>query len=338
MKNIKNILNNNKEIVLVVILFILVFVILLITGINNNYIKEGKLYINEIMSKNTYTYLDNEYYDYIEIYNGYSNDIDLSGYHLSDSEYETNRWTFPSIEIKAHEYLLVYASGKDTCDSDKRVCHTNFKLSSKGETITLTDSSGNILNKFTYPSLSNDLSYGYVNRKYTLLDKPTPGKENSEAYKYSKVNELFINEYMTSNKRSYSNSLGKYSDFVELYNNLDEDINIHNIYLSDDEENLIKYKLPDVAIKKKDYLLVYLTDISKVIDNEIFANFKLGDEDKYLIISNGKDIIDRVELVSLISDVSYGKVGDKWYYFTKPTPGKVNDTKPLEEIGKEVKE
>ena len=338
MKNIKNILNKNMEIVLVFILFIIVIIILLISGINNNYIKEGKLYISEIMAKNTYTKLDNnEYNDYIEIYNGYGNSINLEGYYLSDNEYETNRWIFPNIEIKAGEYLIIYASGKNICDSES--CHTNFKLSSKGEIITFTDNSGNIINKFTYPALSNDVSFGYINRKYTILDSPSPAMENKGELKYSKISnkELCINEYMSSNKRSYSDSTGKYNDFVELYNNSDNDISVHNIYLTDDEANLTKYKLPDVTIKKKDYLLVYLSDESKVIDNEIFASFKLGVDDKYLIISNGKDIIEKIELVSLIDNVSYGKVDGKWYYFTKPTPGGENNTIGLDKIddGKE---
>ena len=334
MQNIKSILNNNREITGVIILFLLVFLILLITGINGNYIKEGKLYISEIMAKNTYTIKDNneEYSDYIEIYNGYNEDINLLGYHLSDSEYETNRWTFPEIIIKSKEYLLIYASGKNKCE-EKDNCHTNFKLSSKGEAITLSDSSGNIINKFTYPSLSNDLAYGYVKNKYMILDSPSPGKENGVGLKYQNIdNDLSINEYMSSNKSINYNTSGKYNDFVELYNSSNEDIKIHNIYLSDDLDNLTKYKLPDVTIKKKDYLLVYLTDESKVIDNEIYANFKLSKEDKYLVMTNGKNIIDKVELVELLDNVSYGKLDGKWYYFTKSTPGYENSTIPLDRI------
>ena len=69
MKNIKNILNKNKEIVPVIILFITVIMILLIFNIDNSYIKEGNLYISEVMAKNTYTNeLDNKYYDYITDY------------------------------------------------------------------------------------------------------------------------------------------------------------------------------------------------------------------------------------------------------------------------------
>ena len=337
MQNIKSILSN-KNLRIVIFLFIIVIVLILITGINNNYIKYDKLYISEIMTKNTYTLADNygNYSDYIELYNGYGHDLNLEGYHLSDIEYETDRWTFPSITIKAYDYLIIYASGKDKCDLDNNICHTNFKLSSKGETITLTDKLGNIINKFTYPTLSNDLAYGFVGNNYKILNSPTPNKENSKAIEYMNITnkELYINEYMSKNKNYNYDSSGKYNDFVELYNNLEEDIILNNIFLSDDSNNLMKYKLPNVTIKKHDYLLIYLTDKSKVVDNVIYANFKLSNDDEDLLITNGKRIIDSVELVDLIDNVSYGRVEDKWYYFTKPTPGKVNDTKTLDKIEK----
>ena len=338
MKNIKSILNN-RNFRMVVALFILVILIIVISGINNDYIKYDKLYISEIMTKNTYTLKDNfnEYSDYIEIYNGYNNTVNLENYHISDMEFETSRWTFPNIEIKAHEYLLIYATVRNTCKDN--ICHTNFKLSSKGEVLTLTDPNGNIINKFTYPETSNDIAYGFVGNNYKILDKPTPGKENTKEFKYSKVSnkDLYINEYMSHNKNISYDTTGKYSDFVELYNNSDEDINLYNIFLSDDENNLVKYKLPDVTIKKKDYLLIYLSDDSKIINNQIVANFKLSDEDENLILTNGKKIIDNVKLVKLIDNVSYGKVDGKWYYFTKPTPGEENNTVPLEKIDEKEK-
>lgn len=307
--------------------------ILWITGINNNYIKTDKLYISEVMSKNTYTIMDDDgdYSDYIELYNGYSHNINLGGYHLSDSEFETNKWTFPNIEIKAHDYLIIYASGKDRCKNN--ICHTGFKLSSKGEKITLSDNNGNIINKFAYPETSNDLSYGFIKNNYHVM-LPSPNKENTSEFKYTNITnkELYINEYMSNNRNINYDALGKYNDFVELFNNSDGDINLNNVFLSDDENNLIKYKLPDVVIKKKSYLLIYLSDDSRVIDHEIYANFKLSEEDKHLIISNGKKVIDKVVLVNPIKNVSYGRIDDKWYYFTKPTPGEENNTVAHEKI------
>lgn len=335
MQSIKNILNN--DIIKIILGFLFTFLLLLLfSKLDNSYIKEGKLYITEIMTKNTYTIkdADGDYSDYIEIYNGYGKDINLEDYHLSDSEFETSKWTFPDITIKANSYLLVFASGKDKCDKGKAVCHTNFKLSSKGEVVTLSDKNGNIINKFTYPNISNDLSFGYINRGYNYLNEPSPGKENTEKLKYLKISnkDLYINEYMSNNKRSSYDSSGNYNDFVELYNNSDSDLELKNIYLTDDEEKLMKYKIPNVKIEKNGYLLILLSDKSKIVDNQIYANFRLGEDDKYLVLSNGKDVIEKIELVELIDNVSFGRKNDQWLYFTKPTPGKENSTHGLEKI------
>ena len=331
MKNIRNILKTNEYLIIIILFTIITLLILFIPNLDNSFIKSDKLYINEIMVNNTYTHKDNDnkYSDYIEIYNGYNHSINLQGYHLSDSEFETKKWTFPNITIKAKEYLIVYASNKDKCDLENRICHTNFKLSSNGETVTLTDKTDNIINKFTYSKTTNDISYGFLGGKYTLLNSPTPGtKNNVKSLKYQKLSnkDLYINEYMIHNQRSSYDTEGNYNDFIELYNNSSKDLELNNIYLTDNPDELTKYKLPNITIKKDNYLLVYLSDTSKVVDNQITANFKLSKEDKSIIISNGKKIIDKVDIINLSDNISYGKKEDKWYYFTKPTPGTENNT------------
>ena len=337
MKNIKNILKTNEYLIIIILFIIITLLILFIPNLDNSFVISDKLYINEILVNNTYTHLDsdNEYSDYIEIYNGYNYKINLKDYHLSDSEFQTNKWAFPDITIDKGEYLIVYASGKDKCDLDKRICHTNFKLSSKGETITLTDKYNNIINKFSFPKTTNDISYGYTKGKYYFLNSVTPGSKNDTKLKYQKLTnkDLYINEYMIHNQRSNYDSLGNYNDFIELYNNSNQDIKLNNIYLTDNLNELTKYKLPNITIKKDNYLLIYLGDISNIIDNQITANFKLSDKDKHIIISNGKKIIDELELINLPDNISYGKKDGNWYYFTKPTPGTINNTKAHSSLG-----
>ena len=319
-----------KETTKITLIFIIIIImVILIPNLDNSFIKADKLYINEILVNNTYSHLDNynQYSDYIEIYNEYNHKINLKGYHLSDSEFETNKWTFPDITIEPKEYLIIYASGKDTCNKELKICHTNFKLSSNGEIITLTDKSNNIINKITYRETSNDISYGYYKGRYHQLDTPTPGKTNTSILKNTDIKgyNIYINEYMTHNTNiNYINN--NYYDWIELYNANNKDIELKNIYLTDDENNLKKYKLPNITIKKDSYYLIYLGDKSQIIDDTIITNFKLSDTDKHIIISNGKKIIDKIDLVLLKDNISYGKKNDKWYYFTEPTPGYKNNT------------
>lgn len=328
-----------KNSILIIVIFIAIFLLLIIfPTLNSNYKKSGNLYISEILASNNKTIADEDgdFSDYIEIYNGYGEEINLEGYHLSDSEYETNKWTFPKIKIKSHEYLIIYASGKDKCDIENRICHTNFKLSSDGEIITLTDEVGNILSKFSYNEQVSDISYGYKSGKYMYFMTPTPGKENnSEEYHMfiNKQYKLEITEYMTHNKRSNYDKYGNYFDWVEIYNPTDENYTLESLYITDDITKLKKYRIPRVDIKSHEYIVIYFAGDNVDYQDGIYADFSLSDNDEYIIISNGKDIIDKVSIVGLLDNISYGKVEDKWIYFTTATPGKDNNTASFESIG-----
>jgi len=318
------------------LIFLVTILLVLILPNNDNYIKNGKLYINEVMPSNSYTIKDNdnEYSDYIEIYNGYNKSINLEGFHLSDNEYETSRWTFPKMEIGPNEYLVIFASGKDKCDFKTKICHTNFKLSNEGEIITLTDDANNILSKIKYGKLSNDVSFGHYKNEYYAFVNPTPGSKNDkERLKILDVTDYKIsfNEYMTHNKRSHYISDGAYYDWIELVNNSDKDLNLDGLYLTDDKRELNKFKLPNVVLKKNEYLVIYLTGGIKV-DGYICANFKIGDGDN-VILSNNDKVIDEIKLVTLPDNVSYGKKDNTWQYFTTGTPGYANTTKGFDEIG-----
>lgn len=314
-----------RDYIKIVILFLIVILLLIfIPNLNGEYIKTSKLYINEICSSNQNIIRDedNEYVDYIELYNGYDYDIDLSGYYLSDSEFATSKWKINNVIIKAKDYLIIYASGKN------RERHTNFKLSSDGEVITLSDKSHNIISKISYPKMDPNTSFGYLNGKYVIME-PSPLKENgniiNEKNNQNVNGKVIINEYMSSNKNYNYDKNGYYFDWVELMNISDDDIELNNMYLSDNINNLTKFKIPNVTIKKNDYLIIYLAGKKISDDNNIYASFKIS-ENEEIILSDGKHIVNKVKVVSLRDNISYGLYDDKWYYFTSPTPGMVNST------------
>jgi hypothetical protein len=91
---------------------VLIFIFCLITGLSD---VNAQLYINEFLSSNINGILDedNEYSDWIEIYNAGSNSVSLSGYALTDNINTPLKWVFPDIALSANDYLLVFASGKD---------------------------------------------------------------------------------------------------------------------------------------------------------------------------------------------------------------------------------
>ena len=324
-----------REILYLIIFFIVIALIAWLVP-SKDYIQTGHLYINELLAKNTYSHKDNEgnYSDYIELYNGYDSDINLSGYHLSDSEFNTNKWTFPDITIKAKSYLIVYASGLDKCDLDNNICHTNFKLSSDGETITLSDDGNNIISKISYGSYLNDVSYGYYKGRYGFMKEPTPGKENGELipnFISHKDYTLSITEYMIKNKSSHYTVNGEYPDWIEIYNYGEKDINLANVNLTDNKDKLNKYKMPSIIIKAGEYKVIYLSEELND-DSVLHATFGLKENEDIILSVNNK-IIDKVTTTKLDSNVSYGIYNGSWYYYYTPTPGKVNDTARFTKLG-----
>jgi hypothetical protein len=71
------------------------------------------LVINEVMASNTSTLVDDDgdTPDWIELYNGSDQSIDLTDYGISDNKEE--RWVFPPISLEPEQHLLIYASDKD---------------------------------------------------------------------------------------------------------------------------------------------------------------------------------------------------------------------------------
>ncbi|MBF0252972.1 MAG: lamin tail domain-containing protein [Candidatus Omnitrophica bacterium] len=85
----------------------------------NEVVRSGKHKINDE---------DGERQDWIEIYNTTSGDINLAGMYITDDELKLTKWKFPDVNIKAGDFMLIFASGKDRKNPDGKL-HTNFKLS-----------------------------------------------------------------------------------------------------------------------------------------------------------------------------------------------------------------
>lgn len=114
--------------------------------------------INELMASNTSTIADptGQFADWVELYNNTAAPIDMSGIFLSDDATNLQKWYFPlGTVIPANGFLIVWAD-QDLLETD---IHSNFKLSSGGETLILSNTNGAILDSVTYPAANPDLSY-----------------------------------------------------------------------------------------------------------------------------------------------------------------------------------
>ena len=97
-----------------------IYVLLILISINLfvQHLSAQQISINEIMSSNTFTIKDEDgdYPDWIELYNSGSNDIDLTGYGITDDSTNLFKWVFPSLTLSSKDHLLLFASDKNRTD------------------------------------------------------------------------------------------------------------------------------------------------------------------------------------------------------------------------------
>lgn len=143
------------------------------------------IYITEVMTSNQNTACPdvNGKYDYIELYNMGGQHINLKDYGLSDNAKKPRKWQFPDLTIEAGQSLAIYC---DTTQTTKAGSYTftNYNLSVAGETIVLSDPSGNILDKLVVPTLPSDVSYGRTLGSAELFyyNSPSPGAINQGGF------------------------------------------------------------------------------------------------------------------------------------------------------------
>ena len=140
--------------------------------------------INEFQADNETTLADGEgdYEDWIEIHNPGTEEIDLSGWHLTDDKVNLDKWAFPAeTTLEPGGYLVVFASNKypdDMAGIPDGELHTNFRLANDGEYLGLIKPDAiTVTQEFDpYPAQLPDQSYGLapIPVTTTLIDDDVP--------------------------------------------------------------------------------------------------------------------------------------------------------------------
>ncbi len=149
------------------------------------------LVINEFMASNSSTSgikdPQNEYDDWIEIYNFGDTPIDLAGMYLTDDLDTPAKWPVPSgysaqTTVPAGGFVVIWAD-EDTQDGP---LHADFKLSAGGEDIGLFSSDGSTpIDTLTFGDQSTNISYGRypdASDDWRFFPTPTAGAINNGAY------------------------------------------------------------------------------------------------------------------------------------------------------------
>ncbi|RZJ67917.1 MAG: T9SS type A sorting domain-containing protein [Flavobacterium sp.] len=121
----------------------------------------SQVVINEIVTSNTTlnTDEDGDYQDWVELYNNGPSAVNLNGYGLTDDPTLPFKWVFPNVNLGSGQYLLIYCSDKNRTVVGQPL-HTNWKISSSGETITLTNAEAVTVNQVPSTVIMQNFSFG----------------------------------------------------------------------------------------------------------------------------------------------------------------------------------
>lgn len=131
----------------------------------------ARVVFNELMSNGS------EESDWLELMNLESTAVDLSGWWVADDS--SDGWSIPAGTVMSPGALLVVlADGGPSADTS---LSASFKLSSEGETLLLSDPSGELADAVDFPPLGLDRSYGRLPDglgDWTDALAPTKGQDN----------------------------------------------------------------------------------------------------------------------------------------------------------------
>jgi hypothetical protein len=183
----------------------------------------------------------------------------------------------------------------------------------------------------------------YINPKLTVralqpevlldFDEPTPGTPNG-------LLDPVISEFLADNNGTIDDEDGDASDFIEIHNPGDLDIELDGYYLTNDPNNLTKWRVPDVTLAPADQLLIFASEKNRAdAAGELHTNFSLPTQNGYLAlvkpdgltkVSEYKVTIDPALTTypEQAEDISYGFEGSTFSVVLVPEPTTVFATVP----------
>ncbi len=118
-----------------------------------------------------------------------------------------------------------------------------------------------------------------------------------------------ITEFSAFNDATIDDQDGDDSDWIEIYNPGDEDVSLNRWYLTDDNEDLRKWRLPDVSLTPGEYLVVFASGKDRdVAGEELHTSFGLSLRGEYLALvqPDGNTVVSEYDFSEQLPDVSFG--------------------------------
>lgn len=146
---------------------------------------------------------------------------------------------------------------------------------------------------------------------------------------------LCINEVCTQNKSSFTDSLGRASDWIELYNAGSSDIDLSGFGLSDSADAPFKYVFPSGTVIKKGFYLLVVANKNADGMTELNTGFGLSKSGETLVLSAPDgSVVQKLVVPALAEDETYGcsPDGSGSYSVMAATPASANRSAVAEPV------
>ena len=127
------------------------------------------------------------------------------------------------------------------------------------------------------------------------------------------MSDMRLNEILVTNNDGYIDDYGNRSGWIELFNTSYGTVDVAGCYLTDDPNNLKKYMIPkgDVLTKVRPRQHILFFADSMPSRGTFHLNFNLNNGNEILLVSSdGRTIIDKIDVPNIPEDKSYGRVMD----------------------------
>ncbi len=148
------------------------------------------------------------------------------------------------------------------------------------------------------------------------------------------TSDLKLNEFLAKNDHTNMDPAGEYDDWVEIFNTGSNNIELAGLYLTDDLQNLTKWRFPDTtgALAAGAFRIVWCDDDAQ--QQGLHASFKLSAAGEFLalVAADGQTILDSIRFGPQQADQSFGRFpdGTGMWQTMPPTPGQSNSLTSIE--------
>ncbi len=138
--------------------------------------------------------------------------------------------------------------------------------------------------------------------------------------------QIRINEIVASNGTGLQDFESEFPDWIELYNEGTETVNLSNYSLTDDLEVQDKWVLPNVEIQPGAYLIIFASG-KDLKTNELHTNFKLSADGEFLgLFDTERNLVQSFDpkYPEIPRDYSYAFFENSYLITSSPSPGEAN--------------